>query len=181
MGRAVLLVTMVGAMLLAFSGVVLAQSTTLDDPTPPPASEREQQQHRVEDVRPDRYIVVLEGDAPGARAVADEHARDAGARVNHVYEHALKGYAAYIPAAGLGRVQNDPRVDFVEQDYAQEAFAQELPKGVDRIEGNTNSTLAGNGKQHAPGDGPATLNSHVSAVLLLEALAAAERPIAPGV
>jgi predicted alpha-1,6-mannanase (GH76 family) len=32
-----------------------------------------------------------------------------------------------------------------------------------------------------PGDGPATLNSHVSAVLLLEALAAAERPVAPGV
>jgi subtilisin len=149
MRRAVLLVTMVGAMLLAFGGVVLAQSTTPDDPTPPPppppVSEREQQQHRAEDVRPDRYIVVLEGDAPGARAVADEHARDAGARVSHVYEHALKGYAAYIPAAALDRVRNDPRVDFVEQDYAQEAFAQELPKGVDRIEGNTNSTLAGNG------------------------------------
>jgi adhesin HecA-like repeat protein len=143
---------MVGAMLLAFGGVVLAQSTTPDAPattTTTPASDRDeqQQQHRAEDVRPDHYIVVLEGDAPGARAVANEHARDAGARVSHVYEHAVKGYAAYIPAARLDRVRNDPRVDFVEQDYAQEAFAQTLPTGVNRIDGDldTNTTDAGNG------------------------------------
>jgi subtilisin len=97
-------------------------------------------QERAGDVRPDRYIVVLRDGVPSARAVADEHARDAGARVSHVYEHALKGYAAYIPAARLDRVKNDRRVDFVEQDYVQEAFAQTLPTGVNRIEGDKSTT-----------------------------------------
>jgi subtilisin family serine protease len=143
---------MVGATLLAFGGVVLAQNATPDRPTTTPSSDREQQRS-AEDLRPDHYIVVLKDDAPSARAVAEEHARNAGARVSHVYEHALKGYAAYIPAAALDRVKNHPRVDFAEQDYAQEAFAQELPKGVNRIDGELSPTAKIDNKDGNTNDG----------------------------
>jgi len=52
---------------------------------------------------PDRYIVVLRDDAD-APAVAREHANAYGLAVDHIYEHALKGYAATIPAGRLNHL-----------------------------------------------------------------------------
>jgi subtilisin len=93
---------------------------------------------------PGRFIVVLH-DHVDPFAVANEHAAVHGLAISHVYEAALKGYAAPIPAARLALIQADPRVQFVSDDRPVSAIAQTLPTGVDRIEADNSSTLAGNG------------------------------------
>ncbi len=94
---------------------------------------------------PDSYIVVLKSSVNDAGKVANEHARNDGAQVRFVYEHALKGYAANIPAARLSDVASDPRVAYVERDGTATATAQTLPWGIDRIGADSSSTQAGNG------------------------------------
>ncbi len=93
---------------------------------------------------PEGYVVVLKDDTPNAPAVAAEHARNFGVGLRYVYSHALKGYAAVIAPERLADVQNDPRVLFVSADRPVWAFAQTLPTGVDRIEGEWSSRFASN-------------------------------------
>jgi len=94
--------------------------------------------------RPDAYIVVLkEGIDPGR--AADDHARRLGAEVGQLYRAALNGYAARIPAGRLAELRADPRVDYVEADGAVATTAQTLPWGINRIDADVSSTLAGNG------------------------------------
>lgn len=131
MRRVTALLAAVGAMLVLYAGGALAQEA------PGGGSGA------------DRYIVVLNDDVSSSRDVADQHARRHGARVTHVYEHALNGYAAEISQQGVRGIRQDPRVDFVEQDYVQQAFdhpesSQTLPTGINRIEGDLSSTIAGN-------------------------------------
>lgn len=97
------------------------------------------------DVVPDQYIIVFHDwvrtPAAEAAAMASEH----GLGILHVYEFALKGFAATVPAARLERLRQDARVDFISEDRVVEITAQVLPTGVDRIEGDTSSTVSGNG------------------------------------
>jgi subtilisin len=90
------------------------------------------------------YIVVL-ADGANSPAVARAHAQSAGAEVSHVYRHALKGYAARLTPAGLAAVRADARVRYVTPDREVRLAAQVLPTGVDRIDAEVSSTLAGNG------------------------------------
>ena len=159
MSRIILCFALVGAMLLACSGGTLAQRapTTPDTPSqgsPPETSAAEK--------IPDNYIVVLKDDAAqdpeqatSTRArrggqdptqVAAEQAQRHGLAVRHVYQNTIKGYAAVIPEGELEEVENDPRVDFVEQDQVVRATAQKLPWGINRIDADRSSTLAGNRK-----------------------------------
>jgi aqualysin 1 len=94
--------------------------------------------------RPDSYIVVLK-DATDPRQAADEHARRLGVEVGHVYRAALNGYAARIPAGRVGELRADPRVAYVEADGAVTTTAQTIPWGINRIDSDVSSTLAGNG------------------------------------
>ena len=89
-----------------------------------------------------RHIVVLHDDAdPGA--VARDHGRRHGARVEGLYHHALKGYVATFKGAGAADVARDPRVDFVELDrkVSLHATVQTMvggePWGLDRIDDKT--------------------------------------------
>jgi hypothetical protein len=61
---------------------------------------------------PDKYIVVLR-DGNDPLAVAQEHVNTHALSVGFVYKHALKGYAARIPANRLSTLSRDPRVLFV--------------------------------------------------------------------
>jgi subtilisin len=129
MRRTILLLTMVAAVLLAFSGVVLAQQGERTTPADP---EQRSTPERGKPSTQDRYIVVLNDDAdPGA--VGREHAQRHGARVTHTYSHVFNGYAAQIPQQGVSGVQNDPRVELVDPDTLVEAFDSHLPTGVKRI------------------------------------------------
>ncbi len=94
--------------------------------------------------RADSYIVVL-GDGIDPGQAAEEHAQRLGAEVRHVYRAALNGYAARIPAGRLAELRADPGVVYVEADGAVATTAQTLPWGINRIDADVSSTLAGNG------------------------------------
>ena len=98
------------------------------------------------DVIPGQYIVVLRDGAPDVPAVANEHARSHGVGLLHLYEHALKGYAATIPAARLAAIRSDARVAFVSEDRSVSTTAQTLPTGINRIDGELSLTKSGDGK-----------------------------------
>ena len=91
-----------------------------------------------------RYIVVLESSSNAADTARDHEQRH-GARVSHLYRHALRGYAAVIPDARLEAVKNDARVAYVVEDRDVSIAAQTLPTGIDRIDGELSSTRSGDG------------------------------------
>ena len=93
---------------------------------------------------PGAWIVTL-ADGADPRGVSGEHARRHGAQVDHVYEYALRGYAARMSDQAAARLAQDPRVASVERDQVVTAFAQTMPTGIDRIDGEASSTAAGNG------------------------------------
>jgi subtilisin family serine protease len=82
-----------------------------------------------------RYIVVLRAGVASAAAVAAAHSA-LGARVSYVYEHALKGYAAELPAGTLASVLADSRVANVEPDGVMHASTTQTGAtwGLDRID-----------------------------------------------
>jgi subtilisin family serine protease len=86
---------------------------------------------------PDSYIVVLKDSVSSPGDVARDHARANGAQVSFVYGHALKGYAARIPAARLNAVRNDSRVDYVAPDGDVTAFAPPPGKGWNKPPAST--------------------------------------------
>ncbi|HUF58659.1 MAG TPA: S8 family serine peptidase [Actinomycetota bacterium] len=92
-----------------------------------------------------RYIVVLRDSVGRSGNVAAEHAARYGAGVSFVYGTALKGYAATLTEPAAARISRDPRVAWVEPDRLMHATAQSLPTGVNRIEGDLSSQVAGNG------------------------------------
>jgi hypothetical protein len=104
-GRFGMLITLAAALLLGCAGVVLAQQSAEEEFTALVSS------LDAGDPIPDRYIVVLkdEVDQQGARGagqarvdavqVAGELAQETSVEeVTHVYQDALKGFAARIPA-----------------------------------------------------------------------------------
>lgn len=83
---------------------------------------------------PAEYVVVLRGDvSPDAAAAAAERL---GAEVTFVYRHALRGYAATLPAAALAAVRRDPAVAFVERSRTVSVAGTQPspPWGLDRID-----------------------------------------------
>jgi subtilisin family serine protease len=86
---------------------------------------------------PGQYIVVFHDQLARPGDAARDLARRHGLQLLHVYEHAIKGVAATIPAGALGAVARDPRVQFVSEDRVVVAFQQTLPTGVNRISTET--------------------------------------------
>ena len=74
-------------------------------------------------------------------ATARRMARRHRIELRHKYRRALKGFAARIPKPILSLLKRDPDVAFIEPDRLVYALQQELPTGVDRIQGDLNSTV----------------------------------------
>jgi aqualysin 1 len=94
--------------------------------------------------RADRYIVVLKN-AVDSNAVANLHAERYGASVEHVWSSALHGYSAVIPNDRVAALRADQNVAYVELDGTATTATQTLPWGIDKIDADVSSTLAGNG------------------------------------
>jgi subtilisin family serine protease len=83
------------------------------------------------------FIVVLDDSVPHASAVAADHSQRFGADVQHVYEHALKGYAATIAEGDLGALLADSRVGSIERDAEVTTMSTTQTSatwGLDRID-----------------------------------------------
>jgi subtilisin len=86
------------------------------------------------------YIVVLRDSVPSAAAETGRLERAHGFHSEHVYGHALKGFAARLGERQLARVSADPNVAFVSPDREVRIAAQvplkpgdAAPTGVRRI------------------------------------------------
>lgn len=152
-----LLFAIVGATLLACTGVVMAQGNSKEESTKP--SSPSKQAAEVSPVIPDSYIVVLKDDSSGqasaqggeqkkkeAQQVADDLSQQGKVKeITQTYGSALKGFAGKIPEDKLDEVRSDPRVEFVTEDREVKATAQSLPTGVNRVDADLSSAQAGNG------------------------------------
>jgi subtilisin family serine protease len=93
----------------------------------------------------DDYIVVLNDNVDNPSQVAGGMEQQQSVDVGFVYSHALDGFSAEIPDENLGAVRADPQVDYVEPDVTAYAAEQTLPWGIDRIDADLSSTMAGDG------------------------------------
>ena len=95
---------------------------------------------------PNQYIVVLKNNFPTTPSETASEARLSGAAVLNVYDRVLKGFSIKVPNEKvLEAIQRNPNVAYVEQDMQVQAFAQLLPRGVNRVDGDLSSTVSGNG------------------------------------
>ena len=95
---------------------------------------------------PNQYIVVLKNNFPATPLETAYEARLSGAAVLNVYDRVLKGFSIKVPNDRvLEAIQRNPNVAYIEQDMQVQAFAQLLPRGINRVDGDLSSTISGNG------------------------------------
>ena len=111
----------------------------------PPSSSASQ----MGQVIPGQYIVVLNDDALNLRDILSEVANKVnieGTEILHIYEDVLNGFAISVPNERvIEALEQSPFVDYIEKDKIVKAFAQTLPSGVNRVDGDLSSTKSGNG------------------------------------
>jgi subtilisin family serine protease len=66
-------------------------------------------------------------------------------KAHHVYSHALNGFSGRFTKNQIELLRSEPTVAYIETDQVVSIDAQVLPWGIDRIEADRSSTLAGNG------------------------------------
>lgn len=119
-------------------------SDSLSSSSSPSSSESE-----MGEVIPGQYIVVLNDDTLSLREVLSEVAEKVnieGTEILHVYENVLNGFAIRVPSEKvIEALEQSPFVDYIEKDKVVKAFAQTLPKGINRVDGDLSSTRSGNG------------------------------------
>lgn len=86
------------------------------------------------------YIVVFKDSINISRSVP-EVAKAYGLQVGYVYENALTGFSAIVPAGQLTALQNDPRVAYVANDFIRTIDVQDTPTGVNRIFASSNTNI----------------------------------------
>jgi serine protease len=70
---------------------------------------------------------------------------DHGFRANHIYSETVRGFAARLTAKQIEALENDPLIKLIEPDEIMTIAQQTLPYGINRVDADISSTLAGNG------------------------------------
>lgn len=66
--------------------------------------------------------------------------------MGQIYDNALRGLSIKVPNDNvLEAIMKNPDVDYVHPDVKVKAFAQNLPTGVNRVDGDLSSTKSGDG------------------------------------
>jgi subtilisin len=78
------------------------------------------------------YIIVFK-DAVDPDVAAPGLAKAYGLQTGFIYQHALKGMSAVVPAGRLVALQHDPRVSYVVEDLERGISAQTTPTGIQRM------------------------------------------------
>ena len=68
-----------------------------------------------------------------------------GFRAEHVFSAAIRGFSARLTTRQIQALENNPWVNYVEADGTMTTMAQTLPWGINRIDADISSILAGNG------------------------------------
>lgn len=94
------------------------------------------------------YIVVFNDKVRNPRAEVASLNRNNSMRVKHIYDVALKGFAAQIPDAALVALQRNPNIAYIEQDQtvgigALATQSAPLPWGLDRIDQSKPISVSG--------------------------------------
>ncbi|MEO7736403.1 MAG: S8 family serine peptidase, partial [Kofleriaceae bacterium] len=83
------------------------------------------------------YIVVFKQTAGDVDQVVDELGTRHGISAQFRYKHALRGFAAKLPATAIDALRNDPRVAYIEQDQIAHAVGTQANPpswGLDRVD-----------------------------------------------
>ncbi|HWO84381.1 MAG TPA: S8 family serine peptidase [Solirubrobacterales bacterium] len=96
-------------------------------------------------VVPGHYIVVLDENVENPGQLAQSQAGREG-RIDFVYRHALKGYAAILSGQAVSAIRHDPRVISIEPDVRGGIALQSNPTGIRRVFATANKALAINEK-----------------------------------
>ncbi len=106
---------------------------------------------------PNAYIVVFSSKLPEyGSSTADDRLAIVAKKISDLrnqvrfevtyrYETCLTGFAATMDAKTAELLKRDPRIESIEPDRMAYAYAQTLPTGINRIDADQSSTLAGNG------------------------------------
>jgi subtilisin family serine protease len=94
-------------------------------------------QESISQIIKDHYIVVFKDNITNPGMEAAGLARAFGLQTGHIYEHALKGFSAYIPPQALKGLINHPLIEYIEPDITMMAFGQTIPTGITRIQATT--------------------------------------------
>jgi subtilisin family serine protease len=112
--------------------ILTMPATVLADPSPSTEASSEATKS---------YIVVLEDSVNHPGRVAQRHAVNRGADLDNVYKSAIEGYAAEMTPADRRAIEADPNVAYVVPNAVMHTFAQETPRGLQRISAAGNTTL----------------------------------------
>jgi subtilisin len=88
----------------------------------------------------DAYIIVFKDDV-NPQVEVPSLAKAYGLQTGFIYEHALKGMSAVVPAGRLAALEKDPRVAYVVEDMERSISAQTVPTGIQRIFADTNTAI----------------------------------------
>mgnify|MGYP003960416761 CR=1 FL=1 len=91
------------------------------------------------------FIVVLHENARDVRGLANKLVGPHGRQPDLIYEHAIKGFAVWLPAQAARGLANHPSVAYVEEDREVSIAAQSVPTGIDRIFASSNTNIHING------------------------------------
>ncbi|HEX7207356.1 MAG TPA: protease inhibitor I9 family protein, partial [Nitrososphaeraceae archaeon] len=129
---------------LPYSDVLSDYLTSSSSSSPSTSSESE-----MGEVIPGQYIVVLNDDTVNLREILTSVASQVnieGTEILHIYEDVLNGFTINVPNERIIEVlEQSPFVDYIEKDKVVKTFAQTLPKGIDRVDGDLSYTRSGNG------------------------------------
>jgi hypothetical protein len=89
----------------------------------------------------ERMVVVFEPDTDDAPGLARSLTQAWGRAPSFVYQTALRGFAAELPAAAAEALARHPSVAYVEPDRLRTIFAQEIPTGIQRIFADDNAAI----------------------------------------
>ena len=100
-------------------------------------------------VIPGQYIIVFKDDDTSISDFLSTVSNKIGTQsieTLQVYKNVLNGLAIRVPNEKvIEAIEQLPMIDYVEKDVMAQAFAQTLPTGINRIDGDLSSTRSGNG------------------------------------